>query len=493
MVAILSKYRFNYFFLFWFVLLTIALFVFSIPNSSGSTQVTLEWSPNNETDLAGYQLFCREQDQNYNYDSPCWEGTDTSCTIYDLDEAKSYFFVVRAVDTEGFQSSDSNEASLEAGTTPENQPPTADAGPNQTVSESQLVGLDGSNSLDSDDGIASYAWVQTSGTQVTLSDPNAKQSTFTAPDVGSGGDCLIFELTVTDDSGLQNTDSCVVNVTWLNEPPQANAGLDQTVSEGTVVTLDGSSSLDIDGGIVSYSWNQISGPWVTLSDPASFRPTFTAPDVEPDGVCLNFELTVTDIGGMKSTDLCIVNVSRQNQPPIAVVAPDYKETTGGILVTMDGSGSTDPDDGIASYAWSQEEGDPVSLSDPTSAITTFTAPKAETYGKSIKLRLTVKDHGGLQGTVDSSVYVIESEVSNDPPIADFSYEDKKKLIMFIDGSTDSDGTIVSWYWEFGDGNTSTEQHPNNRYIKAGKYTVTLTVTDDKGESNFTTINIAVTK
>jgi PKD repeat protein len=493
MVAILSKYRFNYSFLFCFVFLTLALLVFSIPNSSGSTQVTLEWSPNSEPDLAGYTLFCREQGQNYDYANPSWEGTHTTCTIYDLDETKTYFFVVRAFDTEGFQSSDSNETCLEAGMPPDNQPPIADAGPNQTVNEGQLVGLDGSNSLDSDDGIASYAWVQTSGPQVTLSDPNGQQSTFTAPDVGSGGDSLTFELTVADHNGLQSKDSCVVNVTWLNEPPQANAGLDQTVTEGSVVTLDGSDSLDIDGGIVSYSWKQISGPVVTLSDAASDQPTFTAPNVELDGVSLTFDLTVTDAGNLSDTDSCVVNITRQNQPPSAMVAPDYTEITGGTLVTMDGSGSTDPDDGIVSYLWSQEEGEPVSLSDPTSAVTTFSAPKSEPFGKIIKLKLTVEDHGGLQGTADTFVYVMENEVSNAPPIANFSYDDKKKLVMFIDGSKDSDGTIVSWFWDFGDGNTSTEQYPNNRYVKVGNYMVTLTVTDDRGDSDSITKNIAVTK
>jgi len=71
---------------------------------------------------------------------------------------------------------------------------------------------------------------------------------------------LTFELTVTDYSGIESTDSCLVNVTWLNEPPVAVAGPDQTVNEGIVVTLDGTSSLDIDDGIASYLWNQISGP-----------------------------------------------------------------------------------------------------------------------------------------------------------------------------------------------------------------------------------------
>jgi hypothetical protein len=374
-----------------------------------------------------------------------------------------------------------------------NAPPTAHAGPDQTIDEGRTVTLNGSNSTDPDDGIASYAWVQTSGPQVTLSDPNGQQSTFTAPDVGSGGDSLTFELTVSDHNGLQSTDSCVVNVTYLNEPPQANAGPDQTADGGSVVTLDGSDSLDIDDGIVSYSWKQMSGPAVTLSDAASDQPTFAAPNVEPDGVSLIFDLTVTDAGSLSDTDSCVVNITWQNQPPTAVVTPDYTETTEGALVTMDGSGSTDPDDGIVSYLWSQEEGEPVSLSDPTSAVTTFTAPKSESFGKDIKLKLTVKDHGGLQDTADTFVYVMGHEVPNAPPNANFSYNDKKKLIMFIDGSTDSDGTIVSWFWDFGDGRTSTEQYPNNRYVKTGNYMVTLTVTDDRGDSDSNTKKIAVTK
>jgi hypothetical protein len=82
---------------------------------------------------------------------------------------------------------------------------------------------------------------------------------------------------------------------------------------------------------------------------------------------------------------------------------------------LDGSGSTDPDDGIGSYLWSQVEGDPVSLTDSTSSITSFTTPKSDSFGKNLKFKLTVKDFGGLQGTVDSAVYVSQSTVANSPP------------------------------------------------------------------------------
>jgi hypothetical protein len=112
--------------------------------------------------------------------------------------------------------------------TPANEPPIANAGPDQSADEGQLITLNGSNSTDPDDGIAAYHWVQTGGSPVTLSDPNSPQAMFTAPDVETTGASLTFELTVVDHGGLESTDSCVVNVTWPNEPPAADAGTDQT-------------------------------------------------------------------------------------------------------------------------------------------------------------------------------------------------------------------------------------------------------------------------
>ena len=154
------------------------------------------------------------------------------------------------------------------------------------MDEGTLVTLDGSNSSDVDDGIASYMWEQTDGTPVTLSDPTSSQPSFTAPDVGSDGATLTFQLTVTDGEGLQSIDTSIVNVNWVNVAPVAAAGSDQTVDEGTLVTLDGSNSTDPDDGIASYLWEQINGAPVTLSDPTLPQPSFTTPDVGPDGATL---------------------------------------------------------------------------------------------------------------------------------------------------------------------------------------------------------------
>ena len=67
--------------------------------------------------LAGYRVYSREENQPYNFANPEWECTEPICTIYDLDETKTYYFTIRAFSTEGFQSSNSNEVCLEAETT----------------------------------------------------------------------------------------------------------------------------------------------------------------------------------------------------------------------------------------------------------------------------------------------------------------------------------------------------------------------------------------
>jgi len=130
-----------------------------------------------------------------------------------------------------------------------NEPPVADAGEDKNVVEGTTVILDGSGSSDPDGDIAAYQWTQTEGTAVALSDSTAAQPSFTASDTWTEGETLTFELTVEDAEGLEDSDTCTVTVhdtvepppiPPVNEPPVADAGEDQAVSEGTTVTLDGS-------------------------------------------------------------------------------------------------------------------------------------------------------------------------------------------------------------------------------------------------------------
>ena len=78
--------------------------------------ISLQWTPNSEPDVAGYKVYYREQHESYDYNAPYWETIEPKCTIYDLDTTKTYYFVVRAFDNDEFTSSNSNEVMLQEGT-----------------------------------------------------------------------------------------------------------------------------------------------------------------------------------------------------------------------------------------------------------------------------------------------------------------------------------------------------------------------------------------
>ncbi len=214
------------FFLYFF--LTFAVLISSSGFSAAATQVTLTWDENSEPDLSGYFLYVREADEAYNYSSPGWEGSDTSCTIYNLIDAVDYCFIVRAYNTNGNESADSNEICITNVST--NQGPIADAGDDQDVVSGMSVTLNGSNSTDFDDGIASYVWKQVNvdGLTVELSHNLLKpeEASFIAPNGGPDGIYLDFELTVTDFGDLNGSDTCTV---YINAAENDQTGITSSI------------------------------------------------------------------------------------------------------------------------------------------------------------------------------------------------------------------------------------------------------------------------
>ncbi len=379
-----------------------------IPNAY-SAQITLAWSPNDEPDLEGYRLFCREEGQSNYDDPPIWQGTATTCTTPDLDNDTRYCFVVRAFDTSGNESGDSNEACWGP---PQNIPPLALAGPDQTANEGETVSLDGSNSYDPDGAITSYHWAQTSGTAVTLSDAASPAPTFTAPSVGSAGQALTFKLTVTDNGSLSDTDTVIINVSNDNQAPTADAGPDQVVDEGETVALNGSNSSDPDGSIVSYSWTQTAGGVVTLSDASAAQPTFSAPNVGQHGESLTFELTVTDNGGLQSTDSCTVNVVDMlaTLTGLSVSGPDLvnESSTASYTATATFSdGSTMP--ATNSSDWSVEPSSYVMISNG-GVLTTSAVPSDQAVAITASYTF-----GSVTRTAQKTVTIIDIPESNRPP------------------------------------------------------------------------------
>jgi hypothetical protein len=181
-----------------------------------------------------------------------------------------------------------------------------------------------------------------------------------------------------------------------NASPVANAGADQTVDVNTTVTLDGSTSTDPDNNIVSYQWQQTGGGSpVNLTNANTAVAQFTSPGT--DGSVLTFELTVTDAGGLPSTDTCVitVDINANAHAPKANAGPDQTVDVN-TTVTLDGSGSTDPDNDIVSYQWKQI-GDPtVTLTNANTAVAQFTSPGTD--GSVLTFELTVTDANGLPST-----------------------------------------------------------------------------------------------
>jgi glucose/arabinose dehydrogenase len=200
-----------------------------------------------------------------------------------------------------------------------------------------------------------------------------------------------------------------------NTVPVSNAGPDQSVNEGTLVTLTGLGSTDSDGTVASYAWSQTSGPAVTLSSTTASQPTFTAPSVSA-ATPLVFSLVVTDNDGAAdatpdSVTVTVNDVTSPNNPPVANAGPD-QTVNENVLVTLTGLGSTDSDGTVASYAWSQTGGSPtVTLTGANTAQPTFTAPSVSAT-TDLTFSLVVTDN---DGTADSTPDTMTVTVNDVPP------------------------------------------------------------------------------
>lgn len=279
-------------------------------------------------------------------------------------------FRLTATDTNGHSSTDTVTVTVNN----INQLPSAHAGPDQSVPEASLVTLTGLVSADGDSDTLTYAWTQTGGTAITLSSTSAAQPTFTAPIVPTPNPIkLSFSLIVNDGTGNSVPDTVTITVANVNALPTANAGMDQTINEAATVTLSGTAS-DADGDTVTYAWTQTSGTTVTLSDPATAGPTFTAPTLTTNApTVLEFQLIVNDGLGASAADTVTIAVHNLNAAPVANAGTD-QTVQEGAGVTLDATGSTDPDSDTITVAWTQTAGPNVALSSGTGLAPTFTAP-----------------------------------------------------------------------------------------------------------------------
>jgi K319-like protein len=124
--------------------------------------------------------------------------------------------------------------------------------------------------------------------------------------------------------------------------PTANAGPGQSVSSGSVVTLDGTSSSDSGGSALTYMWTQTAGTAVALSSSTAAKPTFTAPVVPPGpSTVLTFQLVVTNSSGTSSGPATVnITVNPTASDTVSISLVEYRTTKSRL--TVDATSSASP-------------------------------------------------------------------------------------------------------------------------------------------------------
>lgn len=152
--------------------------------------------------------------------------------------------------------------------------------------------------------------------------------------------------------------------------------------------------------------------------------------------------------------------------------------------TFDASATTDPDGTVASYAWDFGDSSPKG---------TGASPK-HTYAASgsYQVKLTVTDNGGATDTLTKTI-AVSVPVPNAGPTASFSSScDQLTCTLDASGSSDPDGSVASYAWDFGDGANDTGAKTSHTFASAGTYSIKLTVTDDQGAKDTATKSTTVT-
>ncbi len=367
----------------------------------------------------------------------------------------SFSVTLTVTDDAGDTGTDTTTAIIGLG----NQAPIADAGTPYSGTANEPVLFDGSGSSDPDGTIVAYDW--------DFGDGNTASGPAPTHAYAAGGTYNVT-LTVTDDMGAQDSDMATATIGLGNQAPIADAGTPYNGTVNEPVQFNGSGSSDPDGTIVAYDWNFGDGSTGTGPTPSH---SYTTNDT------YNVTLTVTDNAGDTGSDTTTATIGPGNQPPIADANNPYNGTVN-EPVQFNGSGSSDPDGTIVAYDW--DFGDGSTGSGPT-PIHTYTADGSFT------VTLTVTDD---MGASDSTTRTATIGLGNQPPVADANnpYNGMANEPVQFDGSnsSDPDGTIVAYDWDFGDGNTGSGPTPSHTYTTDGTYNVTLTVTDDMGASDSTT-------
>ena len=271
-----------------------------------------------------------------------------------------------------------------------NTAPVAQPGAAQSVTVGTVVTLDGSASTDADGDPLTYAWTlstRPAGSSAALVAPAAPRATFTADAAGT----YVATLVVSDGKASSTPATVSIAVAAGNAPPVARAGANQSVTVGSAVTLDGSTSSDANGDALTYRWSlttRPAGSAAALAGANSPRPAFTA-DVAGNYVAT---LIVNDGQADSAPSTVLIVSAAANVRPVADAGAGQNVLVGGLAV-LDGSASRDDNPGdTLSYRWSltnRPTGSAAMLSGANTARPSFTADVAGSLSRRPSLTMSV--------------------------------------------------------------------------------------------------------
>jgi large repetitive protein len=297
----------------------------------------------------------------------------------------------------------------------------------------------------------------------------------------SFGDNGLYSATVTvrDDDGA--TSSAVISITINNQAPTPIISTTPVMpfQANQAAFFDGANSYDVDGGITNYTWFFPGGVTVegwnaTHTFPANGTYNVTLLLIDDDGQFA--QLTVAALVGNDTIG------TRNPTPPVPRIASSAVTVFTGQPVSLDASNSSD-DTGIISYLWD--------FGDGAVGVGMVVSHSWANDGNFVVM-LNVTDTDG-----NSSFGVITIHVKDRAPIAAIlaSPTDAQTLVLIAfdaSSSSDPDGTLLYYRWDFGDGSVLYGRSVQHTYARAGAYTVQLTVTDNDGVDGSATTQVTIT-
>ena len=417
-------------------------------------------------------------------------NSDSVTPEFTPDLAGLYIIELVVSDSEGSSTSDSVTVNVESS----NTAPVADAGFDQSGHTGDTITLDASASSDAEGDSLNYFWnlaTIPSGSNASLNANDSIMPSFVAdlPGLYQG------ELIVNDGIVDSAPDYVDIQIDSLNTPPVANAGPDQSVYMGELVTLDGSASSDVDGDLLNWFWSISSKPTgstTELDDDGLVQPTFT-PDLEGQYV---IQLIVDDGEDNSQSDSVIINALKPNTLPIADAGPAQTGYVGDII-QLDASGSSDADNDLLDFDWSLitiPSGSSAVLEYPDSINPSFLLDIPGNY----VAQLVVND-----GLADSAPDEVVITTINSRPVAnpgnDYTILFGETIQLDGSNSSDADGQTLSYSWSIissPDGSTAglsdtQSATPSFEPDMIGFYVFQLMVSDGDLDSEPVTVTLQV--